>query len=112
MTRVPFLSKMVYKSVRVWTSGQSFLAWNCVEGFPSFFLHLRELSRINRLYCEYLAAPVVTVFGLNFVFPIFFKGNYSDSLRDAKDATDIRPSSLKAITTGDFYTYISLLGLP
>ncbi|CAH3195701.1 unnamed protein product, partial [Porites evermanni] len=27
-------------------------------------------------------------------------GNYSDSLKDAKDATDIRPSSLKAITTG------------
>ena len=37
MTGVPFLSQMVYKSVRGWTSGQSFLAWNFVEGFPSCF---------------------------------------------------------------------------
>ena len=41
----------------------------------------------------------MTEFG--FVFPTFFIGNYSDSLRDAKDATDIRPLLVKAMVTGN-----------
>ena len=41
----------------------------------------------------------MTEFG--FVFPTFFIGNYSDSLRDAKDATNIRPLLVKAMVTGN-----------
>ena len=35
-----------------------------------------------------------------------FIGNYSDSLRDAKDATDIRPLLVKAIVTGNYNVII------
>ena len=43
----------------------------------------------------------MTYFGFVFYLHINFKGNYSDSLRDAKDATDIRPLLVKAMVTGN-----------
>ena len=51
MTGVPFLSQMVYKSVRGWTSGQSFLAWNFVEGFPSFFYTFENYLALTDCIC-------------------------------------------------------------
>ena len=50
----------------------------------------------------------MTEFG--FVFPTnFFIGNYSDSLRDAKDTTDIRPLLVKAMVTGNYNVMPSLV---
>ena len=49
----------------------------------------------------------MTEFG--FVFPTFFVGNYSDSLRDTKDATDIRPLIVKAMVTGNYNVMPSLV---
>ena len=44
----------------------------------------------------------MTYFGFVFYLHINFKGNYNDSLRDAKDATDIRPLLVKAMVTGNY----------
>ena len=51
----------------------------------------------------------MTYFGFVFYLHINFKGNYSDSLRDAKDATDIRPLLVKAMVTGNCNVMPSLV---